>query len=68
MNGKGNRMAMESVQRIVYLLATEMTLAEIAERMSCSKSVVASVNRRFQVREYHGQRTSWINLARKAAS
>jgi hypothetical protein len=57
MAGQGRSIPLESVQRIVHLLAsTEMTLAEIAERMSCSKSVVVAINRRFQVREYKGTR------------
>ena len=48
------------VHRIVSLLArTEMSLAEIARRMGCSHAVVAAINRRYQVREYDGHRTSW---------
>jgi hypothetical protein len=31
-----------------------MTIGEIAARMSCSKSTVISINRRFRVREYNG--------------
>jgi len=69
MAGKGHSMAQESVQRIVYLLAsTEMTVAEIAERMACSRSVVLAINRRFQVREYSGLRTRWLKAEQKAAS
>ena len=48
------------VHRIVSLLArTEMSLAEIAQRMGCSHAVVASINRRYEVREYDGRRTRW---------
>lgn len=69
MTGRGRIMAQESVQRIVHLLAsTEMTVTEIAERMACSKSVVITINRRFQVRAYNGLRTRWVRLDRKAAS
>ena len=67
MAGQGHSMAQESVQRIVHLLAeTEMSVAEIAERMGCSRNTVVAINRRFQVREYKGFRTRW--LTRKAAS
>jgi hypothetical protein len=39
------------IRRMVALLfTTDLTIAAIAERMSCSRSVVASVNRKFQVR------------------
>jgi hypothetical protein len=69
MAGKGHCMALEDVQRIIYLLdSTEMTVAEIAERMSCSRSVVVTINRRFQVREYSGLRTRWLKVQRKAAA
>jgi hypothetical protein len=69
MDGKGNQIPMESVQRIIYLLAsTEMTMSEIGERMSCSKGVVVAINRRFQMREYSGLRTRWVKIARNAAS
>jgi hypothetical protein len=48
------------VHRIVSLLArTEMSLADIAQRMGCSHAVVASINRRYEVREYDGHRTTW---------
>ena len=48
------------VHRIVSLLArTEMSLNEIAERMGCSHAVVASINRRYEVRDYAGRRNQW---------
>jgi hypothetical protein len=49
----------ERVSRIVSLLATDMTISEIAERMSCSHTAIVSINRKFQVRAYAGRRTSW---------
>jgi predicted DNA-binding protein YlxM (UPF0122 family) len=40
-------------KRIVWLLSsTEMNLAEIAERMQCSRSAVAAINRHYQIRDY----------------
>ena len=51
----------EEIDRIVLLLReTDVSLADIASRMSCSKGTIASVNRRFQIRAYEGKRTSWI--------
>jgi hypothetical protein len=48
------------VHRIVSLLArTDMTFPQIAERMGCSPAVVATINRRYEVREYSGRRTQW---------
>ena len=52
------------IRRIVTLLATtDMSLIEIAQRAGCSRGAIASINRRFQVREYGGHRTSWALTA-----
>jgi hypothetical protein len=65
--GKGNFISPDGVQRIIQLLgSTEMTIAEIAQRMSCSRSAVISINRRFQVREYNGLRTQWLIISASA--
>jgi hypothetical protein len=48
------------IRRIVSLLAsTDMSLLDIAQRTGCSRGAIAAINRRFQVREYAGHRTSW---------
>ena len=48
------------IRKIVYLLAsTDMSLIDIAQRTGCSRSAIAAINRRHQVRQYSGQRTSW---------
>jgi hypothetical protein len=40
-------------KRIVWLLAsTELTTTEIAERMQCTRSAVAAINRHYQIRDY----------------
>jgi hypothetical protein len=60
MAGQGNYMSEDEIKRVIYLLAsTEMTMAEIAQRMSCHKSVVTAINRRHQVRAYNGLRSNW---------
>jgi len=54
------------VHRIVSLLSrTDMTFAEIAQRMGCSHAVVAAINRRYEVRDYAGRRNQWIVNARE---
>jgi hypothetical protein len=48
------------IRRIVSLLAsTDMSLLDIAQRTGCSRGAIAAINRRYQVREYAGHRTSW---------
>ena len=48
------------IRRIVSLLAsTDMSIPEIAERLNCSRSAVVAINRKFQVRDYSGRRTTW---------
>ena len=59
MAGKGNYFTDDCVRRITALLATDMTILEIAERMSCSRASIVSINRKFQVRAYAGKRTTW---------
>lgn len=61
MAGQGRSLSGESIRHIVELLTwTEMSITEIAERMAISKAAVASINRRFQVRNYNGLRTRWV--------
>lgn len=57
---QGRHMDPAKLERIVSLLRnSELTLAEIAERMQCSRSAIAAVNQRFQVRNYQGLRSEW---------
>ncbi len=56
---QGRYFSADEIGRIIHLLAsTDMTILEIAERLSCSRSAIASINRKFQVRLYSG-RSSW---------
>jgi transposase len=51
----------ESLRQAVHFLsATEMSIGEIAARMSISKNTVIAINRRFQVRKYNGPGASWL--------
>ena len=60
MKGKGHSFTDIEIGRIVALLtSTDMSIAQIAGRMSCSVSAVSSLNRKHGVRNYAGRRTSW---------
>jgi hypothetical protein len=60
MGRQGQLVDENTVRRIAKLLAsTDMTIMEIAQRMCCSSSLVASINRRQQIRRYDGHRASW---------
>ena len=59
MAGKGNYFKDDCVRRIIALLATDMAMSAIAERMCCSRTSVGSINRKFQVRTYEGKRVMW---------
>jgi DNA-binding transcriptional regulator GbsR (MarR family) len=61
MAGQGNPMHEGQIRTVISLLAaTEMTIPEIAQRMGCSRSAIAAVNRKFQVRQYQGRRSTWV--------
>src|SRR5579862_4401120 len=58
---QGRPFSHEEVNRIKFLLnSTDMTLQEIATRMSCAKSSIVSINQTFQIRNYRGRRTYWV--------
>ena len=57
---QGKPISKDEIQRIQMLLAdTDMTMAMIAERMNCTRSSIARINKEFQIRSYNGQRTRW---------
>ena len=57
---QGRYFTKQQVERIVLLLRdTDMTLPEIAVRMNCSRSAIAAINQRHQVRDYEGKRGQW---------
>jgi predicted DNA-binding protein YlxM (UPF0122 family) len=57
---QGKYFSKDELNRIVMLLRdSDMTLPEIADRMRCSRSAVAAINRKFQVRVYGGKRSQW---------
>ena len=57
---QGKYFSEDEVSRIVMLLReSDMSLPELADRMHCSRSAIASINRKFQVRVYDGKRSQW---------
>jgi hypothetical protein len=58
--GQGIHFPAETIERIKRLLAaTDVSLADIADRMECSKSAVASINRKYGIRDYGKKRSRW---------
>ena len=50
----------ETVRRVIELLSsTDMTIEEIAKRMSCCRNTILGINRKFRIRDYGGRRSSW---------
>jgi hypothetical protein len=58
---QGCCLSVQEVRRIVTFLAnTEMTISEIAQRMTCNRGTIAAINQKFQVRKYAGPKSRWI--------
>jgi transposase-like protein len=58
---QGCSLSEQEVKRIVMFLAnTDMTISEIAQRMTCSRATIATINRKFQVRKYAAPKSRWI--------
>jgi hypothetical protein len=57
---QGKYFAEYELSRMAMLLRdTDMTLSEIADRMCCSRSAVAAINVKLQIRFYRGKRSQW---------
>ena len=57
---QGCSLTCKEIETILVLLAsTDTTIQAIAERMSCSRSAIVAINRKFQVRTYGGRRNTW---------
>jgi len=57
---QGQALTETQVSKIIaFLSSTDMTIAQIAARMGCSRSVVAAVNRKNSIRDYAGCRAKW---------
>jgi hypothetical protein len=60
MQRSGIPFSTERVEKIKGLLATtDLSLAEIAERMDCSRAAVAAINTKYRIRIYGKHRNTW---------
>jgi hypothetical protein len=60
MRTKGRHLGEEEIQRVISLLKeTDLSLAQIATRMQCSRGVIATINHKYSVRDYGGKRVTW---------
>jgi hypothetical protein len=60
---QGRSFDKNEIETILALLkSTDLPIAAIAERMGCSRSVVVAINRKYQIRDYRGRRSTWYTL------
>jgi len=60
MAGQGRRLTPFQIKTIIALLTrTEMSFADIACRLGCSRSAIVKINREHCVRRYGGKRSRW---------
>ena len=64
---QGKPISDATIRKIKQLLAnTDLAIAEIAERMGCSKANIVAVNRKFAIRVYDQRRRDWqVELPKK---
>ena len=64
---QGRSFDKNEIQTIVVLLrSTDLPIAAIAERMGFSRSVIVAINRKFQVRDYRGRRSTWYTIGNES--
>ena len=58
---QGRHLSEEDIKQIVRLLAkTDLSMADIADRMDCSRSVVSTINRKYGIRIYDKNGRQWV--------
>ena len=58
--GKGRHLSTETIEKIKALLATtDLSTGQIAARMDCSTSAVASINKKYPIRVYGKNKHRW---------
>lgn len=56
----GIHLSPQTIEKVKALLSTtDLSMAEIAERIDCSRSAVASINTKYRIRIYGKKRNSW---------
>jgi hypothetical protein len=57
---QGKLLSGADISKIINLLATtDISMSDIAIRMGCSRSAVATINRKCRIRSYNGRRSVW---------
>jgi len=57
---QGIPLTKDEIQRIQMLLSdTSVSMTMIAERMNCTRSSIARINKELQIRSYQGRRSTW---------
>ena len=65
MSRQGRVLDSREVRTILMLLAsTDTPIPAIAQRMGCSRSAVVAINRKFQIRDYAGRRSTWNTIVK----
>jgi ribosomal protein S13 len=61
LRAQGKYLSEDEITNIKRLLAgTELTIQEIGTRVSCAKSTIVAINRKFAIRSYNGRRSEWV--------
>ena len=69
MRGQGRYFTTVEISKIVQLLSsTDLSITQIAQRMSCSSNAVTVLNKKHGVRRYSGRRTVWTTLGSDSRS
>jgi hypothetical protein len=56
----GIHLSPQIIEKVKALLSTtDLSMAQIAERIDCGRSAVASVNNKYRIRIYGKKRNSW---------
>jgi predicted DNA-binding protein YlxM (UPF0122 family) len=56
----GEHLSPQIIEKVKALLSTtELSMAEIAERIDCSRSAVSSINTKHRIRIYGKKRSTW---------
>jgi hypothetical protein len=62
---QGTRLSAHELRRVKSLLAnSDLSIDEIAKRIGRSKSAVFMINKKFNIRQYRGGRSSWVVISK----
>jgi hypothetical protein len=54
------RVDQQELKKIMELLrSSDLSIAQIAERMQRTRGTIAAINRKYRIRDYLGKRSTW---------